>query len=214
MLILTQKKKPTDSIECWTAVRWATVDVVEKPPPPILGFPNCHWLGNEKFTCLLVWLHWRTTTCTSCHTQDTNICIRTASGSCKCNLFCSTFYHVFRLRFFFWNVSGPMPVVTFFFGLPIPAFHITRASMGETTTINDGPTSTMDEPINSPAQPLRIDWSLASGQRGQRIQTFEQKLTGRLENQLPVQCSNHPYSLSQEVLSPETKADWKILDYI
>ncbi len=133
------EKKPTDSIECWTAVRWATVDVVEKPPPPILGFPNCHWLGNEKFTCLLVWLHWRTTTCTSCHTQDTNICIRTASGSCKGNLFSALSTMCFAYGFF-WNVSGPMPVVTFFFGLPIPAFHITRASMGETITINDGPT--------------------------------------------------------------------------
>lgn len=39
MLILAHRGPfSTDSIERWTAVRWATVDVVEKPPPPILVF--------------------------------------------------------------------------------------------------------------------------------------------------------------------------------
>ena len=149
MLILAHKGPlSADSIECWTAVRWATVGVVEKPPPPVLVFQIASALATKKFTSLLVWLHWRTTACASCQALKIQSCIRTASRSCKCNLF-------------FWIVFGPMPVVTFFFGLPIPAFHITRASSGCDNPINDS-TSGMDEPTNSPAQPLRIDWSLAS----------------------------------------------------
>lgn len=159
MLILAHKGPlSTDSIECWTAVRWATVGVVEKPPPPILVFQIASALATKNL---------RASWCGCIGGQPPAQVARPSRYKwwiCKCNLFLSNFYHVFA-SVFFWNVFGPMPVVTFFFGLPIPAFHITRASRGCDNPINDS-TSGMDEPTNSPAQPLRIDWSLLASCNG------------------------------------------------